>query len=52
MQSPLFKTVCYGLAVAMGVAVIVTNIISPMAATTSTTLLALGLAVIGLAGLQ
>lgn len=52
MRSPLFKTICYGLALAMGVAVIVLNILSPLPATTSTTLLAFGLAALGIASLQ
>ncbi len=52
MISSLIKTVCYGLAVAMGVAVIVTNIVAPLAANTAGTLLALGVAALGIAGLQ
>ncbi len=52
MKSPIFKTVCYAVALALGIAVIVTNIIAPLGATTATTLLALGLAALGLASLQ
>ena len=52
MKSTLFKTVCYGLALAMGVAVIVLNILSPLSAATATSMLAFGLAAIGVAGLQ
>lgn len=52
MKSPLFKTICYGLALAMGVAVIVLNILSPLPGATSTSMLAFGLAAVGLAGLQ
>ncbi len=52
MKSPLFKTVCYALALAMGVVVIVTNIIAPLGATAVTTLLAIGVGVLGLASLQ
>jgi hypothetical protein len=50
-QSP-FKTVCYAIAVAMGVAVIVTNFLIPQSITTITNLLAIGLALIGIANLQ
>lgn len=52
MHSGLFKTVCYGIAVAMGVAVIVTNIVSPLSAAAATNLLAIGVAALGIAGLQ
>ncbi len=52
MKSPLFKTVCYALALAMGVVVIVTNIIAPLGLASVTTLLAVGVAVLGLANLQ
>ena len=52
MKSPLFKTICYGLAMAMGVAVIVTNIVAPQSLASVTTLLAIGIAAIGIVGLQ
>jgi hypothetical protein len=52
MKSPLFKTICYAVALAVGMAVIITNSVSPMAATSVTTMLALGLVAIGLASLQ
>ena len=52
MNSGLVKTICYGLAVAMGVAVIVTNIVAPLSAGTMGTLLAFGVAALGIAGLQ
>ncbi len=52
MKSPLFKTVCYAVALAMGVVVIVTNIISPLAAGAVTTMLAIGLGLVGLVNLQ
>jgi hypothetical protein len=52
MNPGLFKTICYGIAVAMGVAVIVTNIVSPLSGTAATNLLAIGVAAMGIAGLQ
>ncbi len=52
MDRSLLKTIFYGIAVAMGVAVIVTNIVSPQSAATVGTLLAIGVAVLGIAGLQ
>ncbi len=52
MNSSLIKTICFGLAVAMGVAVIVTNIVSPLSLANVTTLLAFGVAALGVAGLQ
>ncbi len=52
MNSSLVKTICYGLALAMGVAVIVTNIVAPLGATGNGTLLGIGVAALGLAGLQ
>ena len=52
MSNSLVKTICYGLALAMGVAVIVLNIIAPLAPASMGTLLAIGLAALGLAGLQ
>jgi hypothetical protein len=52
MNKNLIKTICYGLAVAMGVAVIVLNIVSPLSLANATTLLAFGVAALGVAGLQ
>lgn len=52
MNSGLFKTVCYAIAVAMGVAVIVTNLVAPLSGTGPTNLLAVGVAALGIAALQ
>ena len=52
MDRSLVKTICYGIAIAMGVAVIVTNLVSPMDVRGLATLLAIGLALVGVAGLQ
>ena len=52
MKTNLFKTVCTGIAVAMGVAVIVTNTIHPMPAVEATNLLGIGLAVLGISSFQ
>ncbi len=52
MDRNLLKTIFYGLAVAMGVAVIVLNIVNPPSAATTGTLLGIGVAVLGIAGLQ
>jgi hypothetical protein len=50
-QSP-FKTICYAVAVAMGVAVLVTNFLIPQSITTVSNLLAVGVAALGIANLQ
>ncbi len=50
-QSP-FKTICYAIAVAMGVAVLLTNILLPQSVTTVTNLLAIGVVALGIANLQ
>ncbi len=52
MNSGLIKTVCYAIAVAMGVAVIVMNIVSPLSLSGVGNLLAIGVAALGIAGLQ
>jgi hypothetical protein len=52
MNKNLLKTVFYGLAVAMGVAVIVLNIVNPLTLAGATTLLGFGVAALGMAGLQ
>ena len=51
MQSTL-KTVCYAVALAMGVAVIVLNIITPLPALAYTSMLAIAVFALGLAGLR
>lgn len=52
MNKDLLKTVFYGIAVAMGVAIIVLNIVNPLTLTGATSLLGIGVAVLGIAGLQ
>ncbi len=52
MNTNLLKTVLNGIAVAMGIATIVTNIVNPLSLTTSTTLLGLGIAALGIANLH
>ncbi len=52
MNTSLVKTICYGLAIAMGVAVIVLNIVSPQPAAGIETLLGIAVAALGIAGLQ
>jgi hypothetical protein len=52
MNPSLIRTVCYAVALAMGVVVIVTNIISPLSMAGAANLLAIGVAALGLAGLQ
>ncbi len=52
MDRNLLKTIFYGIAVAMGVAVIVLNIVNPLPATAIGTMLGIGVAVLGIAGLQ
>ncbi len=52
MNTSLLKTICYGLAIAMGVAVIVTNIFSPLSLASTANLLGFGVAALGIAGLQ
>jgi hypothetical protein len=52
MNKKLLKTVFYGIAVAMGIAVIVLNIVNPLTLAGATTLLGLGVAALGIAGLQ
>lgn len=47
-----FKTILNAVAIAMGVAVIVTNIVSPLSLTGVSSLLAVGVAGLGIAGLQ
>jgi hypothetical protein len=52
MNTNLVKTVCYGIAIAMGVAVIVTNFVNPLPAAGIGTLLSVAVAALGIAGLQ
>jgi hypothetical protein len=52
MNQPILSTVLKGIAVAMGVAVIVTNIVSPLPLVGLSNLLAIGVAALGLAALQ
>jgi hypothetical protein len=48
----LLKTICNGIAVAMGVALIVTNLVNPLSFAAATSLTGLGLAALGVAALQ
>jgi hypothetical protein len=50
-KNPL-KTIFYGIAVAMGIAVVVLNIINPLPLLGATSLLGIGVAALGVAGLQ
>lgn len=52
MKLKLSKIIFNGIAVAMGVAVIVTNIFNPMSAKDAANLLAIGLATLSLFNLQ
>jgi len=52
MKPGLLKTIFNGVAVAMGIAVIVTNIVSPLSLNGVTSLLAIGVAALGIANLQ
>jgi hypothetical protein len=52
MSADMMKTIGNALALAMGVAVIVTNIVAPMSLAGVTTLLAVGLVALGVMGLQ
>jgi hypothetical protein len=52
MKNNLFKTICYGVAMAMGVAVIVTGIINPLSTASLGNLLGIAVLALGLAGLQ
>ena len=52
MKTNLLKTICNGIAVAMGVVVIVTNIVNPLAPAALANLLGIGVAALGIAGLQ
>jgi hypothetical protein len=52
MNTNLLKTVCNGIAVAMGIAIVVLNIVNPLSLTGTTTLLGFGVAALGIANLQ
>ena len=52
MNKNLLKTIFNGVAVAMGIAIIVTNIVSPLSLTGATSLLGIGVAALGIANLQ
>ena len=52
MQPEMLKTVLNALALAMGVAVVVLNIVAPPPVESTTSMLAVGLAALGIAGLQ
>ncbi len=52
MYKSLLKTIFYGIAVAMGVAVVVLNIVNPLTLAGVTSLLGIGVLALGMAGLQ
>ena len=52
MNKNLLQTILNGLALSMGVAVIVLNIVNPLSLTNATTLLAFGVAALGIANLR
>lgn len=52
MNKNLVKTVFNGVALAMGVAVVVLSIVNPLTLTGATPLLGIGVAALGIAGLQ
>jgi hypothetical protein len=52
MNRGLLKTIFNGVALAMGVAVVVLNIVDPLSLADATSMLGLGLAALGIAGLQ
>jgi hypothetical protein len=52
MKPDLLKTICNGIAVAMGMAVIVTNILNPLSLAGVTSLLGIAAATLGIAALQ
>jgi hypothetical protein len=52
MNRKLLKTAFNGIAVGMGVAVVVLNIVNPPALANATTLLGIGVLPLGIAGLQ
>lgn len=52
MNKNLLKTIFNGIAVAMGVAVVVLNIVNPPTLASATSMLGIGLLALGIAGLQ
>jgi hypothetical protein len=52
MNKNLLKIIFNAVALAMGVAIIVMNIVNPISLTNATNLLGIGVAALGLAGLQ
>ncbi len=52
MNKNLLKTIFNGIAVAMGVAVVVLNIVNPLTLANATSLLGIGVLALGIAGLQ
>jgi hypothetical protein len=52
MNKNLLGTIFNGIALAMGVAVIVLSIVNPLTPTGTATLLGIGVAALGIAGLQ
>ena len=52
MKPNLIKVVCNGIAVAMGVAVIVTNIVNPLPLISLTNLIGIAVAALGIGALQ
>jgi len=52
MNKDLLGTIFNGVALAMGIAVIVLNIVDPLSLTGATSLLGIGVAALGVAGLQ
>jgi hypothetical protein len=52
MNKALYKTIFNGIAVAMGVAVVVLNIVNPLTVAGVTSLLGIGVLALGMAGLQ
>ena len=52
MNKNLLKTIFYGVAMAMGIAVVVLSIVNPLSVSGSTSLLGIGVAALGIAGLQ
>jgi hypothetical protein len=52
MKSNLLKTIYNGIAVAMGVAVIVTNIVNPLSLSALTNLLGIAVVALGIAARQ
>jgi hypothetical protein len=52
MGKNLLRTIFNGIAVAMGVTVVVLNIVTPLSLTNATPLLRLGIMALGIVGLQ